>query len=395
MRASFLFFLSICFLLTSSCKPEDPNPPTPEDPTLSIQELSVTESNETVPIFVNIRLDKSAEAPVTFVLNTVDGTAVAGEDFVAISAKSVTINTGEVQANCRIDIIGDEEFEEDESFTLRVSELSGATITQEEVIIEILNDDQNTNVDIPTTGYSTPTSYPGRSLVWSDEFDGTSLNEDYWTFEIGNGNNGWGNEELQFYRRENTFLNDGHLVIQARNQVFNGFDYTSSRIITQGKYDFTFGRVDIRAVLPEGQGIWPALWSLGANFSSVGWPSCGEMDIMELVGHEPSTVHATVHYSNSGGFHSYKGNDISLSGGKKFSDEFHVFSMEWEQDRVRFYMDDRLYHTISKNAQDPYPFNEDFFFIFNVAVGGKWPGRPDATTTFPQQMIVDYIRVFQ
>ncbi|MFK7973029.1 MAG: family 16 glycosylhydrolase [Bacteroidia bacterium] len=395
MRTFLLLLLPAFFLLSSGCEPDTPPEPPVEDPVLSIQGLSVSESNRTSPVFINLRLNKAAEAPVTFVLNTTDGTAIAGEDYTALSAKAITINPGAIQADCRIDIIGDEAFEEDENFTLTVSELTGATITQSEAIIEIINDDLNTNLEIPSTGYSTPTSYPGMTMVWSDEFDGETLDESNWTYEIGNGDNGWGNQELQFYRRENTFIREGNLVIQARNQVFNGFNYTSSRIITRGKYDFKFGRVDIRAVLPEGQGIWPALWSLGANFSSVGWPSCGEMDIMELVGHEPSKVHATVHFANNGGGHMFRGSDISLTGGKRFSDEFHVFSMQWEEDRVRFYMDDRLYHTVTKNPNEPYPFNENFFFIFNVAVGGKWPGSPDVSTKFPQQMIVDYIRVFQ
>ncbi|MEZ4688188.1 MAG: Calx-beta domain-containing protein [Bacteroidia bacterium] len=155
MKLLFFFFLSTCSILSYGC---DPGTPTPVEvpPVLSIQGLSVVESNDTKPVFVNLRLDKIAEKPVTFVLNTADGTAVAGEDFIPLTSKSVTINAGEIQGNCRIDIIGDEEFEEDETFTVLVSQLDGATSTQDLAIIEILNDDLNTNIDIPTTGYTPP-----------------------------------------------------------------------------------------------------------------------------------------------------------------------------------------------------------------------------------------------
>ena len=156
--------------------------------------------------------------------------------------------------------------------------------------------------------------------------------------------------------------------------------------------------MDIRAVLPEGQGIWPALWMLGESITSVGWPRCGEIDIMEILGHEPSKLHATVHYANNNGDRVMNGTSTNLPGGQKFSDEFHVFSIIWEEDRIQFLLDDVPYHNITRNTlglSNPYPFNEPFFFIFNVAVGGNWPGSPDGTTRFPQHMIVDYIRVFQ
>ena len=224
------------------------------------------------------------------------------------------------------------------------------------------------------------------------------MNQEFWTYEIGNGEWGWGNNELQFYRSDNTSLVDGNLVIAARNESFNGFQYTSSRFITRNKFEFTHGRVDIRARIPEGQGIWPALWMLGENINTVGWPRCGEIDIMEIVGHEPNVVHGTVHYANPNGDRIQNGSETRLTGGKKFSDEFYVFSLEWEEDRIRWFLNDVQYHSVSRGGlglSNPYPFNEPFFFIFNVAVGGQWPGSPDASTVFPQHMIVDYIRVFQ
>jgi beta-glucanase (GH16 family) len=165
-------------------------------------------------------------------------------------------------------------------------------------------------------------------------------------------------------------------------------------MITKGRKSFLHGRVDIRAKLPEGQGIWPALWMLGDNIDSIGWPACGEIDIMEMIGHQPGTLYGTMHWGDTA--HHSKGNSLVLSSGK-FNDEFHVFSLLWELGSIKLLLDNSEYFTLAKNevAPDRYPFDEPQFFIFNVAVGGNWPGSPDASTVFPQRMIVDYLRVFQ
>ena len=159
---------------------------------------------------------------------------------------------------------------------------------------------------------------------------------------------------------------------------------------------FKFGRIDIRAKLPVGKGMWPALWMLGTNISSVGWPACGEIDNMELIGTKPSTVYGTLHWSNAGGSHASKGSDFELPSGD-FSNQFHVFSIVWAENNIQWYVDDQKYLDISISdvGAGNYPFNMSQFFIFNVAVGGNWPGSPDNTTEFPQRMFVDYIRVFQ
>jgi len=367
-------------------------------PSVSIDPLDVLEGNVDKSIFASFRLSKAATEVVTIFVETSDGSAEADVDYAPIS-QSLQFQVGSVQENLRLDIFGDELSEVDEDFTLTITNVNGATIGSGSISVIIENDDAGDGtVVIPSTGYTTPETYDGLELLWSDEFSGSSLNESFWTYEIGNGDWGWGNNELEFYRRENTTLVDGHLVIEAREEFINGFEYTSSRLITRDKFEFTFGRVDIRAVVPEGQGIWPALWMLGENISQVGWPRCGEIDIMELVGHEPSKIHGTVHYPNPNGDRLMDTSSTSLSGGQKFSDEFHVFSIIWSEDRIEFYLDDTRYHTVTKSSlgsQNPYPFNDPFFFIFNVAVGGNWPGSPDASTVFPQHMIVDYIRVFQ
>lgn len=249
-----------------------------------------------------------------------------------------------------------------------------------------------------TSGYSTPLSYAGYTLSWQDEFNGSTLNLTDWNFETGAG--GWGNNELQNYLEANTSVDGGFLTIEAKDQVFNTSAYTSSRITTQGKQSFEYGRVDIRAKLPYGQGIWPALWMLGDNISSVGWPRCGEIDIMEMVGGADAgngggdnVLHGTIHWDNNGTKSDY-GNSTTLSSGV-FANKFHVFSIIWDNQKIEWYLDDVKYNSADITPSDLEEFHAKFFFIFNVAVGGNWPGSPDASTVFPQKMIVDYVRVFQ
>jgi hypothetical protein len=243
-------------------------------------------------------------------------------------------------------------------------------------------------------GYQGADSYPGMTLVWSDEFDGTAINSANWTYDLGA--SGWGNNEWQNYTSSpnNSSVADGFLTITAREE---GGGYTSARMKSVDLQEFQFGRIDIRAKLPEGQGIWPALWMLGANFPEGGWPQCGEIDIMELVGHQPGTNHGTAHWGANFGVHQYNGSSITLPGGAKFSEAFHLFSIEWQQNSIVWFMDDQPFFSIDNTQMNgqPYPFNAPFFFIMNIAVGGNWPGYPDATTVFPQTMTVDYVRVFQ
>lgn len=252
---------------------------------------------------------------------------------------------------------------------------------------------------ITTAGYTSPTTYAGLTLVWNDEFDGDDLNPDYWTHETGNGTDGWGNNELQFYQADNTLVQDGYLTIKAKAENVGGRNYTSSRIITKDKKAFTYGRVDIRALMPKGQGIWPALWMLGSNISEPEyiWPKCGEIDIMEMVGGgagKDDKVYGTVHWDNAGSYASY-GGDSTLTNGKILADEFHVYSIVWTETLITWYLDNVQYHVIDITPPELNEFQKEFFFLFNVAVGGNWPGSPDSNTVFPQRMIVDYIRVFQ
>jgi beta-glucanase (GH16 family) len=263
-------------------------------------------------------------------------------------------------------------------------------------------DDDNDNVPkpppslIPSSGYSTPSSYPNLKLLWSDEFEGKELNEKFWNYEIGN-NNGWGNNELEFYKKENTTIKEGYLLIEAKRENIGSQNYSSSRLTTQNKFNFKYGRVDIRAAMPKGQGIWPALWLLGKNISTVNWPKCGEIDIMEMIGGEATgrdnTSHATAHWDNNNKYASYSGSTKLPSG--KLNDAFHVYTIIWDDKKIAWYLDDVKYHEIDTRPEGLSEFQEEFFLLFNVAVGGNWPGNPDGSTILPQFMIVDYVRVFQ
>ncbi|ADR20167.1 hypothetical protein MATR_22170 [Marivirga tractuosa] len=250
------------------------------------------------------------------------------------------------------------------------------------------------NSDIDDEGYVSPMEYEGYNLVWQDEFEADQLSDDY-TFEIGTGSNGWGNNESQYYREENTRLEEGYLVIQAKKENFQGQEYTSSRIITEGIKEFKYGRFDIRARMPYGQGIWPAIWMLGSNFRQVGWPHCGEIDIMEMIGGQgrEATVHGTVHWQSNEGYANF-GHSKNLSDGT-LADKFHVFSIIWDENSIQWLIDNEPYGSIDTTPAHLDEFREEFFFIFNVAVGGNWPGYPDANTEFPQEMWIDYVRVFQ
>jgi beta-glucanase (GH16 family) len=242
-------------------------------------------------------------------------------------------------------------------------------------------------------------------LVWSDEFDGpngSAVDPTKWGFDIGG--NGWGNNELETYtsRTENASREGGMLVIRALKETYTGSDnrtrdYTSARLLTKNKFSQAYGRIEARIKVPYGQGIWPAFWMLGDNINTVGWPGCGEIDVMENIGREPSIVHGTIHgpgYSGENGI----GAAYTLATGQKFSDDFHTFAVEWEPNVMRFYVDGLLYKTITPAtlpAGKSWVFDHPFFVILNVAVGGYWPLYPDATSVFPQQMLVDYVRVYQ
>jgi beta-glucanase (GH16 family) len=244
----------------------------------------------------------------------------------------------------------------------------------------------------------------GCALVWSDEFDGTEVDLSKWTFQLGDGSevglpSGWGNNELQYYRAENATVSGGYLIVTAKEESFGGLDYTSTRMRSLDKGDWTFGRMEVRARMPIGQGLWPAFWMLPSDSSIYGtWAASGEIDIVEYLGSEPERVLGTIHYGGSYPANVWSSSDYILSSGT-FNDDFHVFAVEWEHGEIRWYVDGIRYATrtnwYSTGGPFPAPFDIDFHLLLNLAVGGNLPGPPDATTVFPQEYVIDYVRVYQ
>ncbi|MBN9392570.1 MAG: glycoside hydrolase family 16 protein [Chloroflexi bacterium] len=263
----------------------------------------------------------------------------------------------------------------------------------------------------PTLNFNV-TERPGYKLVWSDEFDGAAgspPNPATWGHEIGdgtaNGNRGWGNNELEYYTdsTENAALDGkGNLVISARkadpaanlNCYYGPCQYTSARLISANKVQLTYGRIEARLKVPRGSGLWPAFWALGSNINQVGWPQSGEIDIMEYVGRQPNRVFGTIHgpgYSGANGF----GKTYDLPGA--VADDYHVFAIEWEQDQIVWYIDNKVYHRASPPSVSPHKwvFNQPFFLLLNVAVGGDLGGPVGTDAAFPQTLTVDYVRQYQ
>lgn len=224
-------------------------------------------------------------------------------------------------------------------------------------------------------------------LVWSDEFDGTSVNTSNWNFETGAG--GWGNNEKQYYRSQNAAVAGGNLIITAKKERYRNSNYTSARMTTQNKRTFTYGRMEARIKLPLGQGLWPAFWMLGSSISTLGWPKCGETDIMEHINTE-NKVYGTIHWDNNG-YASYGGNTITTP------DSFHVYSIEWTPSSIMWFVDGVKYHeaNILNNINGTEEFHLPFFFILNLAVGGNWPGQTIDDSKLPASMYVDYVRAYQ
>jgi beta-glucanase (GH16 family) len=237
-------------------------------------------------------------------------------------------------------------------------------------------------------------------LVWSDEFDRAGLPDSTkWTYETGG--NGWGNNEKQFYtsrRPENARVENGKLIIEARKEAYQGNNYSSARLTTKGKQTWQYGRIEARAKLPKGVGTWPAIWMLGANLSRVGWPLGGEIDIMEHVGYDEGVVHGTIHSEAYNHVKkTEKGGSIPV---QDVTTDFHTYAIDWNADQIDFYVDDKKYYSVQKatlgNSAAQWPFDQPFYLLLNLAVGGNWGGQKGIDETiWPQRIEVDYVRVYQ
>jgi beta-glucanase (GH16 family) len=253
----------------------------------------------------------------------------------------------------------------------------------------------------PTVPAPTPTAIAppaGWQLLWHDEFDGAQIDATNWTYDLGTGDGGWGNGEAQTYtdRPENVRLENGVLIIEARKDedASGKVTFTSTRLKTQGLQTFQYGRIEARLKVPAGAGMWPAFWMLGANITEVGWPDCGEIDIMEYVGREPDLIMGTLHgpgYSGAAGLSRWNRQTYNIA------DDFHIYAIEWETDEIRWYYDGVQYHTVTRAdvGERKWAFDQPFFIILNLALGGHLGGLIHPNTVFPAQLNVDYVRVYQ
>jgi beta-glucanase (GH16 family) len=253
---------------------------------------------------------------------------------------------------------------------------------------------------IPGTGWAQCASIPGCTLVWSDEFSGTAVDTTKWEFMLGNGSAygipGWGNNELQYYTNTNATVANGELTITAKQQSLGGLNYTSSRLRTKDKGDWTYGRIEMRAKLPSGQGYWPAFWMLTSVPNYGGWAASGEIDIMESKGQNPGLIYNTIHYGGPYPANVFSGTTTSLVGA---AGNFHTYAIEWQAGEIRWYVDGLL--TLTKNSwystagPFPAPFDVNFHVLLNLAVGGSFVGSPNGSTVFPASFVIDYVRVYQ
>lgn len=259
-------------------------------------------------------------------------------------------------------------------FIFALTSCESLTLSSEPVVIE------------PPAGYE---------LLWHDEFDGREIDKTNWTYDLGGG--GWGNGEMQIYTdsTDNARVEDGMLVITAQKEALEGggFNFTSARLKTQGLQTFQYGRIEARIKVPEGGGLWPAFWMLGENFPEVGWPDCGEIDIMEYVGREPDLIIGTLHgpgYSGAVGLSQWNRQDYAIA------DDFHTYAVEWDEQQISWFYDGEMYSTYTREdvGNRPWVFDQPFFIILNLAIGGTLGGIVSPDTEFPAQYQIDYVRVF-
>ena len=370
----------------------------PVVPSITINSISQVRDTTTAGNSYNfaVTLNQQTTDSVTVQYQTADSSAYAGTDYTAASG-TLIFAPGSSVGVIKVSVTPSKLRSANTAFLVKLSNPANATLTTTEGVGTIQN--QGNNLGTDTTGYQTPTSYVGYKLTWADEFTESGINTNYWQYDIGN--SGWGNSELECYTDSNATIQNGMLVITAKQQTvtYNGVtsSYTSSRMNTGGKFSFQYGRVDIRAKIPVGPGMWPALWFLGSNIGTVPWPGCGETDLMELVGSNPHLVTGSIHWLQGNGAEGTLNNTYTLPNGADYSQKFHVFSLVWTATQITMYVDDLQYMTESSSSisSGNWPFNQPQFMIFNVAVGGDWPGPPTSQTVFPESMYVDYVRVFQ
>jgi hypothetical protein len=389
-----IFFLACLLTITVACSKKPNGELTNSVPLISITNVQLARDNSATTTFhFAVNVDKSSTNEIKVDYTTSDGTANSN-DYTKRSG-TLVIPANQTTAEIDIEVKGDSLRESFLTFYVQLSNSVNAKISGSGKGMGTIICD-GTYLPVNDSGYVAPTIYPGLSLKWSDEFNGPAIDNNNWSYDIGGG--GWGNSELEYYTNssKNSFItNGGFLVLEARQEAMGANNYTSARMVTLGKQQFKYGRIDVRAILPKGPGLWPAIWMLGSDISFTPWPACGEIDMMELLGQQPYKIYGTMHFADATGKHGQLGGNYIMASGD-FSQKFHVFSIQWDSAKIEWYVDGIKYFTGNiSDVTGNNPFDKPFFFILNLAVGGNWPGNPDNTTIFPQRMIVDYVRVYQ
>ncbi len=390
-KGTILLFVGACWLNGACSK----NAATVMDsaPTVFVYDASVYDAATSSDLVLKVKLDKASATPVSVSFATQDYTAVAGTEYVSKSGV-LTFPANTTDQEIHIAIPGYPYRRPNKEFLVLLTAPVGMTLGNTKATALIQSSGKLISPDnMDSAGYKTPDHYAGFKSAWSDEFNGTAIDTSSWSYDTGGG--GWGNHELEYYTisPNNSYISNGNLVIEARREGPAGnYNYTSARMLTKGKKSFTYGRVDVRAKIPSGKGIWPAIWGLGANIDKVNWPACGETDIMEVVGRDPAKLYGTLHFANATGAHAQNGG--TYINNEEFAKVYHVYSIDWTSDKIDFYVDDILFFSSPTNVAANGAFNLPTFFILNVAVGGDFGGPVDDALVFPKRMNVDYIRVF-
>lgn len=338
--------------------------------------LGCSEDNDDIneiPVTINcstnaLSFDNNADTTTVDISVSNEWMIYSDAEWISYSPKA-SINTAET-----VTII----VEKNSASTSRETALIVKSGSTRDTITVVQKGDVSSNIEVPE----------GYSLVWNDEFDDGISSA--WTFETGNGSSGWGNNELEYYLRDNASVSNGVLEITAKKESYEGYSYTSARMKTMGNKYWKYGKIEARIKLPSFTGSWPAFWMLGEKYSEVGWPNCGEIDIMEHVNTE-SKIHGTIHW--------YADAYSSYSKETTVDDvtSYHVYSIEWDESSIKWYVDDVQYNeaNIKDAVNGTEEFHENFFILLNFAIGGNWPGTTVDDSAFPATMYVDYVRVFQ
>ncbi len=375
------------FCILASCSKNDNGNLTPTVKLLPRNDYEGTGENKMLD--VTVTLSPAADVPVTITYSTVDSTAVGNKDFIPITDATLVFQPGETSKTIQVEIISDSVIEFTEAFKIQINSVQNAEGSGLSLPITIYDDD-SLDITQVADGFISPDSYRNMYLFYDDEFNDSSVNINKWSYDVGEGI--WADQWQEYTSNPDNIRESGGLLkITARN---NSGHYTSGRINSASTHPFKYGLVEIRAKFPKGTGLWPSVWLLGSSYNGTNWPLCGEMDIATLKGQVPGQMIGSAFYDitdpvRKDGFYTLPGY------GETFADEFHVFSILWQQDKIDWYVDNKKYLELNKSELGSgWPFNDYFGLYISFAVGGSFVGPPNDSTVFPQTFELDYVRGF-